>query len=77
MQPLEHGALGLPAAPERGREAVLALQRAVSRRARLLEELVAEIAKPVPVRRAHQLPALQTHSRRLRHPDADLERLPV
>src|SRR5262245_22776054 len=77
MNPLEHRALGLPAIPESGREAILALQRAVSRRARLLKELIAEIAQPMPVRRTHQLPALQLHSRRQRHPDANLDGVPA
>ena len=45
--------------------------------ARLVEELIAEIAKPMPVRRAHQLPALEAHPGRLWHPDADLDGLPV
>ena len=77
MKPLDHRALGLATASERSRKAILALQGTVSGRARLFEELVAEIAKPVPIRRADQLAALQTHSGRLRHPDADVDGLPV
>ena len=49
----------------------------MSRRARRFEKLAAEIAQSVPIRRAHQLPALQTNSRRLRHANADVDSLPV
>src|SRR5262245_20091088 len=72
MKALEDGPLRLPALSDRDGEAILALQRAVSRRARYFEELIPEIAKPVPVSRAHQLASLQTHSRRRRHPNANL-----
>src|SRR4051794_4293233 len=49
----------------------------MSGRAWLFEELGAEIAKPVPIRRAHQLAALQPHSGCLRHADAHVDGLPV
>src|SRR4051812_28101095 len=49
MKALQHGALALSTVPQCAREAVLTLERAVCRRTRFFEELVAEIAKPVPV----------------------------
>jgi hypothetical protein len=52
------------------------LQRAVAEGA-LREELVAEVAQPVPVGGAHQLAALQSHARRRRHADANVDGLAV
>jgi hypothetical protein len=77
MECLEYRALRLPLGPKRRGESILALQRTVGWWTRLLEKLVAEVAQPVPVGRAHQLAALEANARRLRHADAYFDRIAI
>src|SRR5262245_33858123 len=75
VHPLKDRAFSLCVATEGARKAVLTLQRPVRTGPRLVEQMIAEITKTMPVCCAYELPALQPNSRRRRKADSHLDGL--